>query len=136
VEADARVLTYAKVWWYGNLTYTYGQNESRNEPVGGIPPFFGLTGLQWKHMALDVDGFFRFASDQNRLSAADKADSRIPPGGSPAWYTFNLRGGYLVFKGIHFHAGIENIMDSNYREHGSGINAPGRNFIAALEWTR
>jgi outer membrane receptor protein involved in Fe transport len=32
------------------------------------------------------------------------------------------------------HAGVENLLDYNYREHGSGINAPGRNFIASLEW--
>ena len=34
--------------WSSNLTYTYGQNESKNEPMRRIPPLFGQQELAWK----------------------------------------------------------------------------------------
>jgi hemoglobin/transferrin/lactoferrin receptor protein len=50
--------------------------------------------------------------------------------GLPAWYTLNGQMGCFVDskKRIHLNAGIENILDINYRTFSSGISAPGRNF--------
>ncbi|MCP4413026.1 MAG: TonB-dependent receptor, partial [Gammaproteobacteria bacterium] len=76
--------------------------------------------------------YMRFASKQERLSLDDLDDPRIPIGGTPAWKTFNFRSGYNLTKNISIQAAIENILDYNYREHGSGINAPGRNLVFGL----
>ncbi len=116
-----------------HLTYTYGQNTTMNEPIGGIPPLFGLIGIQYIHKRFRSNSYMRFAHDQNRLSSDDRDDPRIPPEGTPGWYTFNTRVLLPLTSGMRLHAGIENILDFNYREHGSGINAPGRNIILTIE---
>lgn len=120
--------------WYlrGNFTWIYGKNTTLDEPVGGIPPLFGLTGIQYNKINYKIDFYMRFAAKQDRLSADDLDDPRIPRGGTPPWQTYNIRIKYMVSKLITLQTALENILDYNYREHGSGINGPGRNFIISL----
>ncbi|MFH1161175.1 MAG: TonB-dependent receptor, partial [bacterium] len=54
------------------------------------------------------------------------------PEGMPAWYTLNLKLSYQVNKYMNVEAGVENILDQNYRKFASGISSPSRNFIVAL----
>ncbi len=119
-----------------NLAYTYGQNISEKEPVGGIPPLFGLIGLHYQKKSYDLDFYSRFALHQDRLSTDDLDDNRIDTGGTPGWFTLNFRFSYRLFNGFTFRAGLENILDLNYREHGSGINAPGRNIVLSFRLKR
>lgn len=133
VESSFKYFFEGKTNLYGNLTYTYGQNTTLDEPVGGVPPMFGLLGFNWENENFSVDSFARFATKQDRLSEDDKDDTRIPEGGTPSWYTLNLRLGKKF--GEHFYGqfSVENIFDYNYREHGSGVNGSGRNFILSFE---
>jgi len=57
------------------------------------------------------------------------------PEGMPAWFTLNLKLSYQVNKYLNIEAGMENILDQNYRKFASGISAPGRNIIAALRFS-
>ncbi len=116
-----------------NLTLPYGWNITLNEPVGGVPPFFGLAGARIDMHRGAIEGFVRFAAKQDKLSADDMDDPRIPKGGTPGWTTVNLRARYSIPNIGEIMCGIENIFDVNYREHGSGINGPGRNFIVSME---
>jgi len=75
----------------------------------------------------------RSAGNQSRLSADDLDDPRIPEGGTPGWTIFTLRGGYKLSDIFYFRLALENIFDLNYREHGSGINGPGRNFVVSVQ---
>ncbi len=52
--------------------------------------------------------------------------------GMPAWFTLNVRAAYAATKNVSIQAGLENIMDSNYRTFASGISAPGRNFTISI----
>jgi hemoglobin/transferrin/lactoferrin receptor protein len=54
------------------------------------------------------------------------------PQGMPAWYTLNLRGSVQFHRRWQLQAGLENILDRNYRHFASGFSAPGRNFMVAL----
>jgi outer membrane receptor protein involved in Fe transport len=116
-----------------NFSYTFGRNTTQHEPVGGIPPLFGMVGMRWRGKGFSAHAYTRFAARQDRLSADDLDDPRIPEGGTPGWYTLNLRLGIEAVRGIYLQASVENILDRNYREHGSGVNGPGRNFVLALE---
>jgi len=127
-------LPFWKNWHaYGNAAVARGWNETMREPVGGIPPAFGLAGLRLDGRNSFVQFYMRLAAAQDRLSADDRDDPRIPAGGTPAWQTLNTRMGMKFLSRIRLQAGIENILDVNYREHGSGINGPGRNFIVAMQ---
>jgi hemoglobin/transferrin/lactoferrin receptor protein len=46
----------------------------------------------------------------------------------PSWWTLNLRGGYRFGRNLSLQAGVDNILDLQYRCFASGINGPGRNF--------
>lgn len=124
---------FFKTWSIGgNVTWTYGENITINEPVGGIPPLFGLIGIYYDKIKYKVDFYMRFATKQDRLSEDDLDDPRIPNGGTPPWQTYNFRIKYMVSRFVSLQMALENIIDYNYREHGSGINGAGRNFIISL----
>ena len=46
---------------------------------------------------------------------------------SPGFVTVNLRGGYQVSESTDLVIVLENLLDKNYRWHGSGVDAPGFN---------
>ena len=70
---------------------------------------------------------------QDRLASDDLDDPRIPPGGTPGWWIWNIRSRIRLSRGVSLRAALENILDINYREHASGINGPGRNLILSLD---
>ncbi len=114
------------------MAYTHGYNLTLREPVGGIPPLFGEISTERRFRNWELSAYMRFASAQKRLSADDRDDPRIPAGGTPAWYTLNLRLSYSLSPDIRLQLRLENLMDRLYREHGSGINGPGRNAVISL----
>lgn len=122
-EANIRLHQHWKLLVHG--TYTFGHNQTLNEPVRRIPPAFGRISTEYLKKkffaALDLTG----ASAQKRLAAGDKADHRIHPTGTPGWGIISFRSGYKT-SSFALHAGIENILDQQYRFHGSGIDAYGR----------
>ncbi len=133
IEAEVQYEFVSWLTMYGNLTYTYGQNETLDEPVSRIPPLHGRLGLYatcpkgyW------VRGEWLAATKQYRLSSGDEADARIPEGGTPGWNVFNIRAGY-DWKWLGLTAGLNNIFDEAYRTHGSGVDGVGRSFWLALK---
>jgi hemoglobin/transferrin/lactoferrin receptor protein len=68
---------------------------------------------------------------QDRLSSGDISDSRIPAGGTPGWNVINVRAGF-DWKWLGISAGFNNLLDEDYRIHGSGINGYGRSVWVAL----
>jgi hemoglobin/transferrin/lactoferrin receptor protein len=55
--------------------------------------------------------------------------------GFPAWAIVNWRGNLQVTKALQVQAGIENILDRNYRYFASGFSAGGRNIFFTLRAT-
>ncbi len=64
---------------------------------------------------------------QDRLSPRDVRDPRINPLGTAGWGTINLLASWQVREHLELGLRLQNIGDKDYREHGSGIDAPGRN---------
>lgn len=117
----------------GALCYTYGQNLTRREPVRRIPPLFGRAALQLERRAWFATAEVLFAGKQARLAAGDTDDNRIPDGGTPGWAVFNVSAGY-TWKQFSLTATWQNIANSDYRYHGSGVNSAGSHLGATLEW--
>ncbi|MBW1809145.1 MAG: hypothetical protein JRJ87_13205, partial [Deltaproteobacteria bacterium] len=78
-----------------------------------------------------------FAVGQDRLHPQDLLDARVcetapysgilqhPCDGTPGWFTLNLRGGINFNKRLGLFLALSNLSDTNYRNHGSGFDAPG-----------
>ena len=123
------------------------------ERIRREPPLNGMVGLRWEPPAQRfwAEFFVRGATEQRRLNRSDIRDPRIPGTtrdtgevqfdangaaigqGSPGWMTLNLRGGVQVTQYNRLTLALENLLDKRYREHGSGINAPGFNMIVSLD---
>jgi hemoglobin/transferrin/lactoferrin receptor protein len=71
---------------------------------------------------------------QNRVLPASLAETvRVPLYTSTAgWATWNLSGGYRISEHLTWHGAALNLLDRNFRIHGSGIDAPGINLYTAL----
>ena len=77
-----------------------------------------------------VEGRVLAAAHAGRLNSGDRADtSRFPPDGTPAYVVAFLSSGYRVNEHVELDVTLENVTDSSYRVHGSGVNQPGFNAI-------
>lgn len=71
----------------------------------------------------------------DRLSTRDESDTqRIPPGGTPGFAVWDIGGGYAVSKSVQLTLNLHNILDKNYRIHGSGQNEAGINLVVSVEY--
>jgi len=118
--------------FFTNLSHTIGRDRTGHEPLSAVPPLNGLLGIRFEKRKMWLELLFRYASAQSRLSSIDGLDLRIPQGGTPAWQTVSLYCGFKLLKRQMVYFSIENIFDQNYREHLSGLNAPGRNVKISL----
>ncbi|MCB1584402.1 MAG: TonB-dependent receptor [Xanthomonadales bacterium] len=116
---------------FANLTITRGTEDTDNGegPADRIPPAFGVLGYQqelnerWK-MRSQV----RYAATQDRLSARDLTDPRINPFGTGGFVVYDTHFTWQHSINSQVRLGVENIFDKKYREHASGLDAPGRNY--------
>jgi hemoglobin/transferrin/lactoferrin receptor protein len=53
---------------------------------------------------------------------------------TPGYATLNFRGGFQLGEHSNVTLILENILDKNYRTHGSGIDAPGINLVIRYSW--
>jgi hemoglobin/transferrin/lactoferrin receptor protein len=49
--------------------------------------------------------------------------------------TMNLRGGIAISENVSLHLALMNLLDRNYRVHGSGLDAPGTNFYFGMRFS-
>ncbi len=97
-------------------------------PADRIPPVNGRLALAWKPAAAwRVEPFVGFAARQDRLSPRDTLDPRINPEGTSGWVTLNVHASWHARANLTVGLRLENLLDTSYREHGSGIDAPGFN---------
>ncbi len=116
-----------------SMTYTYGENESKNEPFRRIPPLFGDLSLRYDHKIFFIALQTLAAGKQDRLSSGDIDDHRIPDGGTPGWFVANIKTG-IAWKKIQAHAAFNNIFNEAYRMHGSGVDGLGRHLAMSLKY--
>jgi outer membrane receptor for ferrienterochelin and colicin len=109
----------------GAMTYTYGQNITRNEPIRRIPPLFGRLAVVYKLKDCWINLEWQSAAKQDRLAAGDKEDNRIPIGGTPGWNIFNINTNYEIGR-FNIDLNLLNLFNQDYRFHGSGVNGYGR----------
>ncbi len=133
---DTWTLWGGLTWIYGAVdTYPTSEPEKSREPMSRLMPLTGTAGLRWDATERCwIETFAVMADKADKLSTSDRRDTqRIPPGGTPGYAVFSVRGGYRLTGELSLTAACENIGNADYRIHGSGINESGRNFILAAD---
>jgi outer membrane receptor protein involved in Fe transport len=118
------------------LNYTWGQQRiatGPSEAADRIPPLSGWVGLRFDaNTDWTINGKIASSGEQNRLSSRDVRDVRIDPTGTPGWTIIDASAGWHLDDVWHMTFSAENLLDKRYRVHGSGIDAPGRNFSVTV----
>ena len=122
------------------FNYTLGRIIEDNEklPLDHIAPFYGKIGFNYtkKHYGLEVYMLYNGKKDiKNFFLNGEDNEQYAPPGGMPAWETYNAKGSLVLFKNATLFVGVENILDTQYRTFASGMNAPGRNLYSGLKYS-
>lgn len=120
------------------INYTHGRlkpEEGNEVPLDHIPPVYGKTALAYTYKRISAE-FYALYNGWKKLedynpSGEDNAQYATADG-TPSWMTLNLKSTIRLHERISFQAGVENILDRNYRYFASGFSSPGRNFILAL----
>ncbi len=122
-----------------NGTYQLVSRQVSSVPMDHIPPMYGKTSFQYQHKKFNTEctalynGWKRL--DQMSNSGEDNPQYATADG-FPSWVILNWRAGYQFSKGLLLQAGIENLLDRNYRSFASGFSAGGRNvqLTARVNW--
>ena len=143
VEAEA-AWRFERDWMlFGNISWLQGDVDQIDPdtdaierlPISRNKPLTSLLAIRYEPPKGCFWGQFEWAwaDTADRLSLRDMSDTRrIPPDGTPGWNHLNLRFGYRLNKRATFSLALENLLDENYRLHGSGQNEPGFNVVGAL----
>ncbi len=95
---------------------------------------YDTGGILW------FEGWAWHMASAGDLSLRDERDSRIPDAdgdgladGTPSFSVLGLTAGWDWSKDTRFTLSLENISDTDYRVHGSGVNGAGTNLVGTLE---
>jgi hemoglobin/transferrin/lactoferrin receptor protein len=143
IEASARWQFQPDWALFGWVTWMEGKVEgyptattTEQEWFSRAMPLSGEAGLRWDAPTKRfwAEAVTTMANVADKLSAADALDTqRIPPGGTPGYAVFTVRGGWKLNLHCAVSLACENVFDKEYRVHGSGVNEPRRNFVCAVD---
>jgi outer membrane receptor protein involved in Fe transport len=117
------------------LNYARGDQRVADveEPADRVPPLNGRFSIRYAYNERWSFKTWLITSDrQDRLSARDVRDARIDPNGTPGWASVGTNATWSPGGGWLLTAGLDNVLDRQYRSHGSGIDAPGRNLYVSV----
>ena len=118
-----------------NGTYLLVKRNVTNIPLDHIPPAIGKTSFNYQHKKFNTEMVILYNGWKHlsQMNAAGEDNAQYATAdGFPAWVIVNWRGNLQVTKAVQVQAGIENILDRNYRYFASGFSAGGRNFFLTL----
>ncbi|NEQ50161.1 MAG: TonB-dependent receptor [Leptolyngbya sp. SIO3F4] len=126
------------------FNYQVGEEELNNgttNPSRHAAPWFGVTRLTYTTPRLELQGYVRYngevrfedlppgEAEKDFIYASDGNGNPYSPG----WYTLNVKANYRLTEVFSVSGGVENLTDQRYRPYSSGIVAPGRNVILAVQ---
>lgn len=133
---------YAKA----NVSWQRGFEELDNgevSPSRHVAPLFGRAAVGFDNSRLQVELFTAFQAERDAASMPEEEKEKteiyaLDANGnaySPSWITLNMRLSYMIVKGLHLNATLENLTDRRYRPYSSGISAPGRNVTMSVTYS-
>jgi hemoglobin/transferrin/lactoferrin receptor protein len=119
----------------GLVQYVKGRDLTANIPLDHIPPMtvnirFGYTQNRWSAETDVLYNAWKRIADYS--PSGEDNQQYATPEGMPAWSVWNVRAAYKFTSKLRLQAGIENILDTNYRVFASGINGGARSFVVGV----
>ena len=135
----AWTLSTALTWMRGELDYFPSSSSASllRAPLSRVMPLTGHVTLRWDAPTARtwLELAASAATRQDRLAPGDRVDTeRIPTTGTPGYAVGKLRTGWRATAALTLTAALENLTDTDYRIHGSGLNEPGRNLILSAAY--
>ncbi len=123
-----------------NFNYTLGKvvENGNQSPLDHISPYFGKIGFLFAQKSITLEAYILYTGKKALSDYSSSGEDNLvyaPAAGMPAWETYNFKAGFTVIENATIFAGVENMVDTQYRTFSSGINAPGRNIYAGLKYT-
>ncbi|MBD3165802.1 TonB-dependent receptor, partial [bacterium] len=115
IEAEGALSLGFRSSWeiHGAAAILWSRNEETGDPLDNVPPLMGRIGLLRSFGNTGaVELYSRFAFEKDNLSPDEIDDPRVPPGGTPAWWTVNLRGRYNFSLGPHVPASLRASLEN------------------------
>jgi hemoglobin/transferrin/lactoferrin receptor protein len=140
ISSSLKMYVIHNLLFTASFNYTLGRilEENKQIPLDHIPPFYGKVGLNYTKKSFGMEVYMLYNGKKNIanyfLNGEDN-EQYAPEGGMPAWETYNAKGSIVVFKNTTLFAGVENILDTQYRTFASGMNASGRNIYSGLKYS-
>jgi hemoglobin/transferrin/lactoferrin receptor protein len=145
VQAGLEIKVLPRLSFYSHLTWQKGEEElddGSKSPLRHAAPMFGLSRLRYStgRLQLEVNAHYSAEVSYDNMPEEEKDKDymyAIDENGnpfSPAWYTLNFRTLVQATDKLSFSGGIENITDRRYRPYSSGLVAPGRNMVFAVQY--
>lgn len=123
----------------GSFNFTQGRihNADGISPLDHISPLYGKVGLTYQSKIANVEAYMLYNGKKDVDEYSPSGEDNLQyasPDGAPSWQTYNLKTAFFPIKNTTLFAGVENILDIQYRTFSSGINAPGRNFYLGVKY--
>lgn len=139
LSTNVSVAVFDNLNFNGNFNYTLGRiiENGTQKPLDHISPYFGKIGFLYALKSLNLEAFMLYNGKKALSDYSSSGEDNLayaPATGMPAWETYNFKAGFTVIEGGTLFAGVENILDTQYRTFSSGINAPGRNIYGGLKY--
>ncbi|MES2479165.1 MAG: TonB-dependent receptor [Bacteroidota bacterium] len=124
---------------FASINYTYGRfdNDTSLVPLDHIPPVTGRIGMRYAERKWYTELYSLYNGKKKLVDYNPGGEDNLlyaTPNGMPGWYTVNLRVGATVIEHLALQAGVENILDKNYRYFASGMSAAGRNLVISMRY--
>lgn len=144
IQAGAELKLGAGFALYSHLTWQKGEEElddGSKSPLRHAAPLFGISRLSFSHDRVRMELYANYSAavtfdkmpqeeiTKDYMYAIDKDGNPW----SPSWYSLNFKAMYQLNDQFMISGGIENLTDRRYRPYSSGLVAPGRNLIFALQ---
>ncbi|MDP3462510.1 MAG: TonB-dependent receptor [Bacteroidales bacterium] len=144
IQAGAELKLGAGFALYSHLTWQKGEEElddGSKSPLRHAAPLFGISRLSFNHDRVRMELYANYSAavtfdkmpqeeiTKDYMYAIDKDGNPW----SPSWYSLNFKAMYQLNDQFMVSGGIENLTDRRYRPYSSGLVAPGRNLIFALQ---
>lgn len=133
---DAWTVTGVGSWQDGEVAALAPTGRRVDRPIDRLMPLSGRMTLTYSEPGADWSFWATgLAADRaDELSLRDRGDNeRIPPDGTPRYAVLHLGAQCVLAEGVNLSVVLENVTNTDYRIHGSGVNEPGRNLVVSLD---